>query len=186
MKTKEQLIQEIQEEFTRKKFVNFHITIKDDNCLLRTIGVKDLINQPSEYSLEDVKSVHERIFNLAEDLKNSVPYTDKPTALSFEISYKIFDEINNGYFLVKTFNGSDYFPKEKILRGTQVGDRNGREIYEGDICRKLQTYQDYTNPITGVIIYKNGCFFWKTDKDRIPLFELVGDSNYSCLEIIKI
>lgn len=69
-----------------------------------------------------------------------------------------------------------------ISQFTGLTDRNGKEIYEGDICN---CSYGYTNDKIGIVYYKYGCFYVddKHPSGNMPLKSLVK-SEANRIEII--
>lgn len=102
-----------------------------------------------------------------------------------EIKFRIWDIENKEMLKVQeldfepTFYGgriairpdqyNDYFDTEDmiLMQYTGLHDKNGKEIYEGDII-EITRQCIWEN---GVVIFLNGCFFTKVNETLLPLHE---------------
>lgn len=69
---------------------------------------------------------------------------------------------------------------EPITVGQFIGlfDKNGQEIYEGDIIRKI-TKSGYPNNLVGEIVFRNGLFGIKNDsRYGLPVSIIVTESEW--------
>ena len=64
--------------------------------------------------------------------------------------------------LIKCADGNSAYKDYPLMQFTGLHDRNGKEIYEGDI---LQYTDNFNRPITGVVQYL-GNGFWIEEKDE--------------------
>ena len=71
---------------------------------------------------------------------------------------------------------------DTVYQFTGLVDRNGKDIYEGDVCN---CSYGYTNDKTGVVYYEDGCFYVddKHPSGNMPLKSLVK-SEANRIEII--
>lgn len=90
-----------------------------------------------------------------------------------KIKFRAWDNVNNqmldvqelnfedcfygGYTTVRTTMYSDYFDIREIpiMQYTGLHDKNGKEIYEGDIVK----YRDSTGQHIEKVIFDKGCFY---------------------------
>jgi len=79
-----------------------------------------------------------------------------------EIKFRAWDEANKEMFKVRTLQWDCLIQvviNEPIMQYTGMKDRNGKDIYEGDICRwPIFPDGEEAKYFKDVVAFSNGCF----------------------------
>ena len=93
-----------------------------------------------------------------------------------EIKFKVWDRKHNR--MSQSFSlGRDSNNDFVYLQFTGLKDRNGKEIYEGDICKYLNIY---TKNEIWVVAFEDAKFVLKKSPMRFDL----GDVDIQCVEVL--
>ena len=96
-----------------------------------------------------------------------------------EIKFRAWDKKDKEMFCFDIYDGCPYHHEKDrrvVMQYTGLKDKNGKEIYEGDIVRFISWINEY-NPEEIVIVrpvkFENGCF------SPVPTHEECEDGYYS-------
>ena len=97
---------------------------------------------------------------------------------AWDLKLKKFSFFDLSYCLPIYGNEEEFI----VQRWTGFIDKNGADIYEGDICRGVATYNEYENPYIGQIKWLDGCFFFSRGNENQILSERHTVNGYTTLE----
>ena len=112
------------------------------------------------------------------------------------IRYKKSGEIAHLSFRGNTYSGLVKLDEIELMQSTGLRDKNGKEIFEGDIVRQVRTQPITENEtITGVVIMIEGAWLIMNDCEQLASYlwsetdenEIIGNvyENTELLEAIK-
>lgn len=92
---------------------------------------------------------------------------------------------NDGWAFGQLLNNIDTF---EIMQFTGVKDKNGIELFEGDICKIEEWYPSDFKEVgfIGEIMFEDGSFFIYREAEKHPHYQELDSSSVSNRNIIKI